>query len=1313
MGVVYLARDEARDAWAALKTLKERPDAFDLKSLRSEIEVLVALQHPGVVELIDHGVEGGIPWMSMALVSGHSLHAHVAAHHRGARADHTSWFSTRSPARQTDASQTLPREVSRTLDPAEASQTLNPEEASQALSPVEASQTLNPEEASRTLNPTREAAGGEAPPVDEAPRGDGPEPASRAALLGWVAQTCQALGYLHGEGVVHGDVKPGNVLISDAGRAILVDLGLVAPFGSRVGIKAMETAGMLAGSASTISPEQIRGEALDARADLYSIGCILFELCAGRPPFLGSAREKLDQHLRAAPPELGPDDAPLPLRRLIGALLAKERGQRPGHAQAIAHALLGLEGVSEALTPYARPLPPQRPYLYQPQLVGRAALRDRLTAHLAADAPGGVTLLSGESGVGKTRLAMALIREARRLKTHRLLVGHGACPHLKAWHRGVPLNLFAPVLRQLADACVQHGARMTQQVVGHDAATLAALFPFIAELPGARLTPLVELPADAARQRLYSALTRVLLRYGGSQPTLVVLDDVQWADPLSLGALEFMSSELVARRWRVVGFCRSEETPPELLERAAERGWELVEVPPLGDEAMTALMAQMLGQPPSEELRAEVAPRSGGNAFFIAEYLRLAVEQGLLVLDDGGRWRLDRARDPGSLADPDSILALIRGRLERLTDDQRRLCEAAAVLGREVPLGGLAALSGLSRERLQRELLELRRRRILEPRGEARAWFVHDKLREVAYDAIADPAALHHDAAAHLLEREARGDEVEPADVALHALRGGDAVVARRYFVRAARQALSRYALRDAQRAFEAALELFDPDEPEHVELRLELAERILRYTDLDRAVKLLSSLLEHPALTAEGDPAGLRQLARIHTLLGVILTRLSVLDRAEAHFDDALRFATASGDAGLEASAHEGLGIMLDISRHLDRAEAAFEAALRLSEEERQRGRSLLGLGLVHMHRRDVPAAHTCLSEALAIFTRLDDRPNIAQTLLNRGSLHRLRFEQERALADFQSALEALEGLGSVQMESAILNNVGISYHDMGRLQEAIDAYEASLACIARMPRKPARLHQLPNLANAYCELGRFEEALGAARETIAMGLKHPQRLGLKGGYVNFAWVSLVRGDLDAAQEALERSLELERVQRHFTYLAESYEYLARTARVRGELERSEAHFNRVFTLYAENDSEDAAACARVEHGRLKLAQGDPAGALALLDVSLGPATIEPARAEGLVYRARAHRLLGDLDAAARDLDASQAIYERTGQVPGLAQWICERGHLAHARGEDARTWLERAEAEREARGYLPQSEAAQELRALQAALGAGTALE
>jgi serine/threonine protein kinase len=146
-----------------------------------------------------------------------------------------------------------------------------------------------------------------------------------------IEQASEALGYFHRQGWVHRDVKPDNFLVADSGDVKLLDLSLAQR--SRRGLaKLFAGKSKVQGTRSYMSPEQIRGRAVDQRADLYSFGCMLHELLSGRPPFTGaSANELLNKHLKAPPPSLEAADRNVTpeFAQLVRRTLAKSPAARP------------------------------------------------------------------------------------------------------------------------------------------------------------------------------------------------------------------------------------------------------------------------------------------------------------------------------------------------------------------------------------------------------------------------------------------------------------------------------------------------------------------------------------------------------------------------------------------------------------------------------------------------------------------------------------------------------------------------------------------------------------------------------------------------------------------------------------------------------------------------------------------------------------------------------------------------------------------------------------------------------------------------
>nr|QKW93877.1 serine/threonine-protein kinase PknK [Vitiosangium cumulatum] len=637
---------------------------------------------------------------------------------------------------------------------------------------------------------------------------------SLVATLTLLRRLCAPLAFLHGNGLVHRDLKPENVFIRPDGGPVLVDFGIAAQSGGAREV--LQVGGSVVGSEAYMAPEQIRGDFVDARTDLYALGCILYEAVTGQPPFVASrsAGGVLHQHLRRQPlpPSRVVEGLPPELDALVSRLLAKRPQERLGYAEDVAAALTALgAGAEEPDTP--RPAP----YLYRPDFSGRGEVLERLARALeeASRGHGGCVFIGGESGVGKTRLAMELATEATY---RRLAVVTGECVPLGVGGgsevRAAPLHPFRPLLLAVADRCREHGAEETERLLGPRGKVLAAYEPTLARLPGQEAQPEPPpLPPQQARARVLKSLRDTLLALARAQPLLLVLDDLQWADELSLSFLQELTPEhLRAHGVLVVGTYRLDEASGALRRLVQAPGGMDLELERLEAASIRDMVRGMLAlREAPESFLDTLVTHASGNPFFIAEYLRAAIGEGLLSRTTTGEWRLGV---PGERAGalvlplPRSIAELIERRLAELGEDGRALVQLAAVLGREFDGELLSGAAALGDEATLEALEELRLRQVLEEAGEGRLRFVHDKLREVAYGRI--PAerrgALHHRAAEAVERRHASELPRHAATLAHHWSQAGVHGRASRFFALAGDQARAAYANDEAIAFYEAAL---------------------------------------------------------------------------------------------------------------------------------------------------------------------------------------------------------------------------------------------------------------------------------------------------------------------------------------------------------------------------------------------------------------------------------------------------------------------------------------------------------------------------
>ena len=664
--------------------------------------------------------------------------------------------------------------------------------------------------AARRSGPSRSGSG------RRAPAGGGGKLDEVVALA---HRLCAPLAFIHGEGLVHRDLKPANVFVLRDGTPVLMDFGVVSRARGMIGREALEVAGKVVGTAAYLAPEQARGQRVDARADLYALGCMLYEMTTGQPPFDGpSVAQILQAHLTAdpRPPSEIVSGMPPALEGLILQLLAKERRGRMGYADDVAAALTGLGA------PVPAPSRPARSYLYRPETVGRAAILADLRGHLeaAVASRGSFVVLGGESGLGKTVVLAEIARAAvaRRMQVvvgECLAVGVSSRSELDAGRE--QLGPMRPLLRAVAGACMEGGRAVAARLLGPRGRLLAPYEPALAAVPGHDDHPAPpELPPEAARERLLAALRDTLVALAEQAPVLLVIDDLQWADELSLRLLRSLADDVFAVRLFVLAAYRSEEANEALRAVVAAPHVRELALGRLDEDEMVTLVGHMLAMasPPPPFVHF-LSRHSEGNAFFVAEYLRAAVVAGHLRRRDGA-WNLSDGPDGEAgyeaLPLPRSLRDVVRLRLDALSRPARDLAELGSVIGRELDGDLLAIASGRPVHEVSALLRELRSRQVLEPLEHGRHRFSHDKVREVAYAGLA-PARRRelHAAAGRAIEAFALTDATfaaRPAELAHHFRHAGEIPRAIDYLEQAGELALGKLAHEEAVRHFADAIAL-------------------------------------------------------------------------------------------------------------------------------------------------------------------------------------------------------------------------------------------------------------------------------------------------------------------------------------------------------------------------------------------------------------------------------------------------------------------------------------------------------------------------
>ena len=568
------------------------------------------------------------------------------------------------------------------------------------------------------------------------------------------------------------------------------------------------------------------------------------------------------------------------------------------------------------------------------RLVGRAqelaGLTDALEA--ARSGRGSAHLLTGEGGVGKTRLTLELGERARELG-FAVITGR-AFPV----ESGIPYALFAdgfvPVIRELPPASLQTLSRGA-------AAELSLLFPTLRTEGSATAAGAPSSSGDL-KSRLLDAFAQLLARMAERQPILLVLENIHWADPSSLDLFHFIARRANAHPLVVLATRTDVGRQGNRELREAERS--LVALGALTRHALRPLdreEAEILVRSMTESGDANLGDfveslhaRTRGNPFFLIETLQALMRAGG-PRKAGERWI---GWETTSLELPDSIRDALALRHDRLSPEAQRIAAFAAAMGTHVPHLLLERLGGLGAEALLAAIEELVREQVLEETDGAIGpayLFTHPILQEMLYGELSRARAQQlHAEIADALEAAYGDGALERAEELAPHFRRAPAVThtarAVRYLTEAGRIAMGRGANREAQDSLEAAVALLGPEGPAEstASVRSLLARVRNRLGDYAGASALWREALAVAEST--GETARVATLAR---RLGVAAVRSGEVEEAYAHFERALASATTAGDRASEASALLARSELLtDVGRG-EEAEADLRRALALAE--------------------------------------------------------------------------------------------------------------------------------------------------------------------------------------------------------------------------------------------------------------------------------------------------------------------------------------------------------------------------------------------
>ncbi|HEY3061223.1 MAG TPA: tetratricopeptide repeat protein [Chloroflexota bacterium] len=734
----------------------------------------------------------------------------------------------------------------------------------------------------------------------------------------------------------------------------------------------------------------------------------------------------------------------------------------------------------------------------------------------------------GEPGVGKSRL----VREF--LDQRAAEVGQVAA-RSASFDSNAPYALIAALLRaafHIRPGDAESGAR---------SAIVDALNALNHEPPEPHIVLLLNVLGygsqfpfnpESRRPILFSILRLLVDRGSEHAPLVIVAEDLQWADSASTAVLTDLARELPKRACLFVVTARPEWTPPWPCER--------LELQPLGSTDVRALIAQLIGHAPDDALTEAILKRAEGNPLFVEEVAR------------------DVARGT-SHSVPLTVQKVIQARLDRLPPGPRNALQCAAVCGTTISHRVLERLT--PRETLFDDVALLAQQGLLVPSsaGRERSYaFRHALIQEVAYQGqLKSRRRVRHAQVAAAIEAlyANRLDEFL-SELALHYSRSDRDDKALYWLVRAADRARGLYANVEALSLYQAALSrTVDGAAPLEAGTLLErIGEVHSLVGEYDLAVGSFRAALERM-----GDVPN-TAVARLWRKIGTAMLWQGSYAKAAQAFDrglavlgqgdqiEAARIQVQIGSLqfrrGDHAAARAGLSRVLDTTAILGADDVAAEA--------------LKHLGNVAVHTGDLKSAAAYNEQSREIYERLEDVLGLADSHANLGIIHRRTGQWQRAMAEYEVALKLRERAGDLRGVVICHNNIAEVHRTLGDAEQAIPAYTRAFEMSQSFGSALLSGVALVGLGASRIELGDITQGRANLLDAEGRFAGLGSTLYLPDLYRYLAAAEVADGNLEAAQEAVVRSLSYAQAAGAHDQIAMTQRVEAQVAAARGDLVRA-----------------------------------------------------------------------------------------------------------------------------------------------------------
>lgn len=975
----------------------------------------------------------------------------------------------------------------------------------------------------------------------------------RAAQI--ILQVLDGLECAHKIGILHRDIKPDNILVTHDEKAKILDFGIA----KMTAMKGLTASGDLMGTVQYMAPEQMLGEDVDRRCDIYSLGVVFYELLTHHLPFDGDnpvavLYKQLNEE--PVPPSHYNEAIFSSLEQAIMKSIQRQKENRWESAGAFGEVLRALfqsnnfaaAGADATLAIHSE-IDAQAggaaedPDRFRSVFVGRDREFKKLVDYfgMAVRGQGQTVVVSGEAGVGKTTLVSRLQEYAHQNKAWAL---YGASLYQDGMDAYLPyIDAFRGFFSNDSYSLPEAERIKLKEVVREKV-------PLLMEFTERFSTTFGPINRNGSSGpfgnnfNLLEGIHYLISTLAGIRPTLLVLDDIQWADEASLRLFHYLSRHVTRNRVLLLGITRTDRydlqqngKPAPIVDILArmrrEGSLREVAVKRLRREECDKLIDESLSNTLlTEEFYESIFRETRGNPFFVLETLKLLRDQEHIYLKDGVWY--DR-RDGFKVQVPTRVEDVFIRQLSELNDEEREILQVASVIGYKFDISLLSKMLEMSKVKLLKVLQKVEKDLEILFATENGYQFEHPMLKDLLYNEIPAPLRreYHLMIAAELEQIYGEDLGAMVGEVAQHFHRGKEYARAVPLLYQAALRAFKLSAYREASMLFEDLIQL-----------------------QKDNQLELPSSI----------SPTDL------YLKSGICLEETGEWERSLQRYEELLALSEKENLPKSQIEALMRIGRMYDKKGEWDTAIEKYEQFLEIAEVNQIsnfRSRAFNNLGVIYYQKGDLEKAMNYFKKTLEA---VDSEMGIfdkAHALTSIGIICNTRGKFDDALQSYNEALAIYEQKNHSKYQARVHHNMGVTFSDMGDWDKAIAAYEKCLELAGGVEDRHLRALTFVNIAKVQVKLGNLAQARRLAEKALKIFKRLNDDLSVADAYMVFGLIYGAQENFTRAEKFFRESVSIHEGKNFQEGVAESSMHYGSLCRDFGYVDRAREFFSKAEKAY------------------------------------------------------------------------------------------------------------------------------------------------